>query len=48
MHAADADTVVRDNKVPRESLIIHDGDASEFMVGGVKLQFIHTPGHSPG
>ena len=48
IHAADADTVVRDNKVPRESLIIHDGDASEFMVGGVKLQFIHTPGHSPG
>ena len=48
IHKDDAEAVIRDNKVPRESLIVHDGETSEFMVGGVKLQLIHTPGHSPG
>jgi glyoxylase-like metal-dependent hydrolase (beta-lactamase superfamily II) len=43
----DATTVMKSNGVPSESLTLLE-DAAEVSVGGVKLKFIHTPGHTPG
>ena len=43
----DATTVTKSNGVPSENLIMLE-DSSEVSVGGVKLKFIHTPGHTPG
>jgi len=48
VHAADAAVIERDNKVSRDALVVHDGESSEIVIGEVKLEFIHTPGHSPG
>lgn len=43
----DATTVMKSNGVPSENLTLLD-DSAEVSVGGVKLKFIHTPGHTPG
>lgn len=43
----EAATVMKANGVPSENMELLE-DAAEVSVGGVKLKFIHTPGHTPG
>ncbi|EFJ09576.1 hypothetical protein SELMODRAFT_447638 [Selaginella moellendorffii] len=43
----DAGTIKTKNEVPAQSIVELD-DLSTVMVGSVKLEFIHTPGHTPG
>eukprot|EP00249_Psilotum_nudum_P011769 c23369_g1_i1 orf=539-1657(-) len=43
----DAETVRRNNEVPREAIVELE-DSAVISVGAVKLHFIHTPGHTPG
>ena len=48
-HAEDADEISRRCDVPRESVRVAEGASGELLtVGRVRLDFTHTPGHSPG
>ncbi|KAH8964950.1 hypothetical protein BDL97_04G092400 [Sphagnum fallax] len=43
----DAETVKHQNGVPTECMTLLE-DSAVVSIGSVKLQFIHTPGHTPG
>lgn len=47
VHRDDAELLTRDALVPAERIVsTHDGDA--ITVGRHRIEFIHTPGHTPG
>jgi glyoxylase-like metal-dependent hydrolase (beta-lactamase superfamily II) len=46
-HAADAPWIERVTGVPARDLVLHQGgDVLE--LGSVRIEFVHTPGHTPG
>jgi len=47
IHKAEADYVQRIAGLSRTDLTLTDG-SEELMLGDVRLQFLHTPGHTPG
>jgi glyoxylase-like metal-dependent hydrolase (beta-lactamase superfamily II) len=47
VHKAEADYVQRIAGLERSDMVLTDG-SEELMLGKIPLQFLHTPGHTPG
>jgi glyoxylase-like metal-dependent hydrolase (beta-lactamase superfamily II) len=46
-HADDAPWIERVTEVPAKDLVLHAG-GDALALGAVKIEFVHTPGHTPG
>jgi len=46
-HADDAPWIERVTEVPAKDLVLHRG-GDTLALGSVKIEFVHTPGHTPG
>jgi glyoxylase-like metal-dependent hydrolase (beta-lactamase superfamily II) len=47
VHAKEADGIARVTGVPAQDLVRHEG-GDTLALGSVKIEFVHTPGHTPG